>query len=391
MQVYKARYKTGSETEYQLLSTHLEETAMYVELFAKKIGLPKPALLTALSHDLGKNCKPWANYLEENHKNGRKGKKEDHGTAGGQYLYEAIKQKFGDSGEFIAQILAACVMYHHGPGLPDVIKKNGTPQLYERLETSREKTHVDAAVTNLDQSIKERLDAILGDDNFITETMGILRTLTKSKIKQAIYFNLGLTSRFLSSCLIDGDRRSSALFDKGIPVKKEEAVVKIDWKKLLEKLEGRLAEFPAEGKLNEIRRMVSERCAEFAKREDGLYTLSAATGAGKTLASLRYALAHAEATGKDRILYIAPYTSILDQNADVIRDILDPNGINGQIVLEHHSNLEQSEKTEHFIDSSETWNVPIIITTMVQFLEALFGSGTRKIRRMHQLANSVII
>jgi CRISPR-associated endonuclease/helicase Cas3 len=221
--------------------------------------------------------------------------------------------------------------------------------------------------------------------------MGILRALTKSKINQAKYFNLGLTSRFLSSCLIDGDRRSSALFDKGIPVKKDDAVVKADWKKLLEKLESHLAEFPAEGKLNEIRRMVSKRCAEFAKREDGLYTLSAATGVGKTLASLRYALAHAEATGKDRILYIAPYTSILDQNADVIRDILDPNGINGQIVLEHHSNLEQSEKTEHFIDSSETWNVPIIITTMVQFLEALFGSGTRKIRRMHQLANSVII
>jgi CRISPR-associated endonuclease/helicase Cas3 len=136
---------------------------------------------------------------------------------------------------------------------------------------------------------------------------------------------------------------------------------------------------------------VSERCAEFAKRKSGLYTLTAATGAGKTLASLRYALAHAESTGKDHIFIIAPYTSILDQNADVIRGILDPEGKNGDIVLEHHSNLEHSEKNDQFIDSSETWNVPIIITTMVQFLESLFGSGTRKIRRMHQLANSVII
>jgi CRISPR-associated endonuclease/helicase Cas3 len=388
---YKARYKTNSDTEYQLLSTHLEECAMYVELFAKEVSLIKSAILIALVHDLGKNCNTWAAYLEENRKKGRKGKKVDHGTAGGQYLYETIKRKFGGSGEFIGQILAACVMYHHGPGLPDVIKIDGTPQLYERLETRMEETHVDEAVANLDASIKQRLDAILDDESFITETIGILRSLTKTEIKQAIYFNLGLTTRFLSSCLIDGDRRSSALFDKGIPVKKEEAVAKADWKKLCEKLEKRLAEFPTEGKLNEIRRMVSERCAEFAKHDDGLYTLSAATGAGKTLASLRYALAHAESTGKERVFIIAPYTSILDQNADVIRSILDPEGINGQIVLEHHSNLEQSEKTEHFIDSSETWNVPIIITTMVQFLEALFGSGTRKIRRMHQLANSVIV
>jgi len=391
MAFYKARYRTGSDTEYQLLSTHLEETAMYVELFAKDIRLSKPALLIGLVHDLGKACNSWAAYLEENHKNGRKGKKEDHGTAGGQYLYETIRQKFGDSGEFIAQILVACVMYHHGPGLPDVIETDGTTKLLERLETSKEKTHVDEAVANLDATIKQRLDAILNDGDFISETMAVLCALTKSKPKQAISFNLGLTARFLSSCLIDGDRRSSALFDKGIPVREEDAVVKADWEKLREKLEKRLAEFPSEGKLNEIRRMVSERCVEFAKRDDGIYTLSAATGAGKTLASLRYALTYAEEKGKERIFIIAPYTSILDQNADVIRDILDPKGKNGEIVLEHHSNLEQGEKTEHFIDSSETWNVPIIITTMVQFLEALFGSGTRKIRRMHQLTNSVII
>ena len=362
-----------------------------MELFAKKIGLSKPAILTALVHDLGKNCKSWANYLEESHNKGKKNKKDDHGTAGGQYLYETIKKTFGNSGELIAQFLAACVMYHHGKGLPDVVEPDGTPQLFIRLEKSKEETHVEEATANLDASIRQRLDDILADENFIPETMGILRELTKSEINQARYFNLGLTARFLSSCLIDGDRRSSALFDKGIPVREEEAVAKTEWKELRERLENRLKQFPTDGKLNEIRRMVSERSVEFAEREDGIYTLTAATGAGKTLASLRYALAHAESTGKDHIYIIAPYTSILDQNADVIRGILDPEGKNGRVVLEHHSNLEQGEKTEHFIDSSETWNVPIIITTMVQFLEALFGFGTRKIRRMHQLANSVII
>jgi CRISPR-associated endonuclease/helicase Cas3 len=152
-----------------------------------------------------------------------------------------------------------------------------------------------------------------------------------------------------------------------------------------------IAQFPAKGKLNDIRRIVSDRCAAFAEHEDGIFTLTAATGAGKTLASLRYALVHAEKTGKDHIYIIAPYTSILDQTADVLRSILDPDGKNDNTLLIHHSNLEQSEKTEHFFESSETWNVPIIIITMIQFLEALFGSGTRKISRMHQLANSVIV
>jgi CRISPR-associated endonuclease/helicase Cas3 len=389
--IYKARYKTGSNTEYQTLTDHLEECGMYVELFSKKIELQQPALLIALLHDLGKNCKSWAAYLEDNHKSGKKNAKEDHGTTGGQYLYESIKHKFGDSGELVAQLLAACVMYHHGKGLPDVIAPDGTAHLHKRLEINRDKTHVDEAVENLDISIKERIDDILTDENFITKTMNILRTLTKSDIKEARSFNLGLTARFLSSCLIDGDRRSSALFDSGIPAKKEDAVVKADWKSLRECLENKLAEFPYSGKINEIRRTISTRCAEFAERKDAIYTLSAATGTGKTLASLRYALVHAELTGKDHIFIIAPYTSILDQNADVIRNILDPEGKNGEIVLEHHSNLEQGEKTEYFIESSETWNVPIIITTMVQFLEALFGFGTRKIRHMHQLANSIII
>ena len=389
--IFKARYKNNSKTIYQTLSQHLEETAMYAELFAKKIGLQKPAILTALVHDLGKNCNSWAAYLDEKHFKGKKGGKEDHGTAGGQYLYDIIAKDSNSVKELIGQLLAACVMYHHGLGLPDVIKPDGTAILFDRLNKCKKETHLNEAVANLDVSIKQKLDDILGDENFIAEMLERLRELTKSETSEARCFKLGLTARFLSSCLIDGDRRSSTLFDKGIPVKIEEAVLKPDWMELIERLENHLSIFPAKGKLNEIRNMISERCVEYGKQKSDIYTLTAATGSGKTLASLRYALAHAEATSKDHIFIIAPYTSILDQNADVIRDILDPDGKNGQIVLEHHSNLEQSEKTEHFIDSSETWNVPIIITTMVQFLEALFGFGTRKIRRMHQLANSVII
>jgi CRISPR-associated endonuclease/helicase Cas3 len=394
--IYKARYRTNSDTEYQTLETHLNETAMFVELFSRKIDLHKPALLTALVHDQGKYSKSWQTYLESHHKDGKRDGKEDHGAAGGQFLYKVITRKITAGGsrgskELIGQMLAACVMYHHGPGLPDVITPNGTAKLYNRLEKKEEETHAEEAEVNLDPSIRAKIEEILSDENFITETLATIGKLTMTEIEEARFFNLGLTARFLSSCLIDADRRSSAFFDRNIPVSREEAAPKIDWNPLRRRLEDHLAGLSTEGKLNEIRRMVSDRCAGYGDREDGIHTLTAATGAGKTLASLRYALVHAERTGKDHIFIIAPYTSILDQNAEIIRRILDPYGENGGIVLEYHSNLDQSERTEHFIDSSETWNVPIIITTMVQFLEALFGFGTRKIRRMHQLANSVLV
>jgi CRISPR-associated endonuclease/helicase Cas3 len=387
---YKARYKTDSDREYQLLSEHLETTGMYTELFAKEIGLARPARLIGLLHDLGKNCKPWQDYLDKKRDFRKIDHKLDHASAGGQYLYKRIARDTDIFRELIGQLLAACIMYHHGCGLPDVIKPDGTPKLHDRLK--KMEINLDEAAADLEASIKQKMDQTLDDENFISETISILERLVKlRKNKANRFFNIGLTARFLSSCLIDADRSSSAFYDRGIPATIEAVKTKADWKRLREMLEDRLARFPGEGELNEVRRDVSARCADYADRGSGIYTLTAATGAGKTLAALRYALVHAEKYKKERIFIIAPYTSILDQNADVIRNILDPGGENGRIVLEHHSNLDRSEESEYFMDSSQTWNTPIIITTMVQFLEALFGYGTKKIRRMHRLTNAVII
>jgi len=388
---YKARFRPNSDVEYQTLARHLEETGMYTELFSIPIGLPKPALLTALVHDFGKYSSLWQEYLEKSNKTGKKDTILDHAAAGGQYIYENLIKTPGKINEIIAQLLAACVMYHHGPGLPDIIEIDGTAKLSIRMEKTEDETHKNESFLHLDDSIKQKINEILTDPDFLPETYNVLHKLTEAKTEKGQCFNLGLTARFLSSCLIDGDRRSSADYEKDIPVTIENAVAKTDWNMLCERLETHLAKFPKEGRLNEIRRDVSDRCAEFAGRGDGIYTLTAATGTGKTLASLRYALERAQSSGKDRIFIIAPYTSILDQNAKEIRAILNPSGKNGEIILEHHSNLDKNEKNEYTDEATETWNVPIVITTMVQFLESLFGSGTRKIRRMHQLANSVII
>ncbi len=124
----------------------------------------------------------------------------------------------------------------------------------------------------------------------------------------------------------------------------------------------------------------------------GVFTLTVPTGGGKTLASLRFALHHANKHKLDRLIFIIPYTSIIDQNARVVRDILEvEKNDQGKFVLEHHSNLLpelQNWKTKIL---SENWDAPIIYTTSVQFLETLFSGGTRSARRMHQLARSVIV
>jgi CRISPR-associated endonuclease/helicase Cas3 len=124
--------------------------------------------------------------------------------------------------------------------------------------------------------------------------------------------------------------------------------------------------------------------------------LTVPTGGGKTLASLRFALHHAQAHTNDRekierVFYIVPYITIIDQNADEVRDIFEKEGERDRVILEHHSNLTPEKESYRQSLLAENWDAPVIFTTQVQFLESLFGAGTRNARRMHQLANSILI
>jgi len=132
---------------------------------------------------------------------------------------------------------------------------------------------------------------------------------------------------------------------------------------------------------------VRKPCA--ATRSDNLLTLQVPTGGGKTLASLRFALHRAASPDihrVDRIIYILPYTSIIDQNADQIRKI-----VGDDIVLEHHSNLSEEKDNWRNRVLSENWDAAIVFTTSVQFLNSLFAAGTKTARRMHQLSNAILI
>lgn len=126
-------------------------------------------------------------------------------------------------------------------------------------------------------------------------------------------------------------------------------------------------------------------------RRAGFIRSPCPTGGGKTFASMRYALHHAKKHNLEHIIYIIPFTSIIEQNAEEIRKVLEQEGDKFPWVLEHHSSLEPEEQDWRTKLITENWDAPVIFTTMVQFLEVLFGGGTRGARRMHTLANSVLI
>jgi len=214
-------------------------------------------------------------------------------------------------------------------------------------------------------------------------------------------FKHGLLARFLLSCVLEADRLNTADFEHPGNEAIRNYGKYVPWDVLIERLEAKYAQYAQETaqmkpgralEVNQLRAQVAQACLEAAGKPKGIYQLTVPTGGGKTEASLRFALHHAKTHQMDRVFYIVPYITIIDQNADKIRDILETADERGKVVLEHHSNFVPEDDTRYRYNLlAENWDAPIVFTTQVQFLEALFGSGTRDARRMHQLANSVII
>lgn len=245
---------------------------------------------------------------------------------------------------------------------------------------------------NADEVIRQKAHELAGENLIRSLLKAVKPIISDSTINEKIKeFYLGCLTRFLFSCLIDADRINSSDFEREAQKEVRRLAEKPDWQSAIDKLEVKLAGFenrPAEEikPIDEIRRRISDDCLKRAVDSQGIYTLTVPTGGGKTLASLRYALHHAQKHNLDRIIYIIPYTSIIDQNAQAVREILGEDW-----VLEHHSNLEPEKQSWQDKLLSENWDKPIVFTTMVQFLDAWFGGGTRGARHIHPMTNAVLI
>jgi len=404
---YVAHIRKADESE-QRLESHLAEVGELAKKFATKIGLPEAGLLLGLLHDLGKYSRAFQNYI--NSAEGRidpdqdgfvdagklKGKI-DHSSAGAQHVWRQLK-RYGSAGqgELCGQILALCIASHHS-GLINCLDEDGTQTFCNRMEKPDEKTHLGECLSSADSSLMQRVGELTAAST-VQKMFRAMRQMVhlpdnpKDELNKLDAFALGMFARFLFSCLVDADRLNSAEFEE--PSRKtarEKRGMRPDWKTAIDRVENRIARFNQDAPIGKVRAQISDDCLRRASDPQGAYTLTVPTGGGKTLASLRYALHHAKRHKLERIIYVIPYTSIIEQNAGAVREILENGGDPFPWVLEHHSNLEPSEQTWHSKLASENWDAPVIFTTMVQFLEILFGGGTTSVRRMHQLANAVLI
>lgn len=403
------------DRDFQLLHTHLSGVAAYARRNSAKAGLAAHGELIGLLHDLGKYSNAFqaylqsaAGFLDQDEDDeyvdaaSLKGKI-DHSTAGAQLVWRELeKQK--PLGPVVGQMLALCIASHHS-GLIDCLTTDhngvGEDNFSRRMEKADSRTHLAEAWGRLDASLRERVCQLLGDPELTNGVQEKLRHIVMAAPGQTdqvkatvVQQQIGLLVRYLFSCLIDADRLDTATFEKPKANRHRPHGQYVAWRALADRLEAHLANLPVRLPIDDIRRDIARHCLDSASRDRGIFTLSVPTGGGKTLASLRFALHHAGHHRMDRIVYVIPFTSIIDQNAKVVREILEPVGdraSKGRVVLEHHSSLTPEVQGWRDKMLTENWDAPVIYTTMVQFLEALLGAGTRGARRMHQLANTVLV
>jgi len=406
-------HRRKSDGGEQTLIKHLQESSQLARGFASKIGLSEIGRILGLLHDFGKASDKYQGYLrsqeglinpdEDGYVDAKRGEI-DHSTAGAQLLYEKFAGSNKAEKEFI-QILALVLCSHHS-GLIDCLTPDGKNNFLRRMTKPDDDTHFIEAKEKLPQ-IEKQLNCLLSQ---APEKLFLKKILMmnegKGESQATLSFKHGLLARFLLSCLLDADRLSTSDFETPNNETIRNYGSYLPWIVLIERLEEKFSEFDRKTALmdkdsrayevNQIRAQVAEACRDFAINPKGIYRLTVPTGGGKTLASLRFALHHAQAHTNDkerieRIFYIVPYITIIDQNADEVRTILEKQDERDKIVLEHHSNLTPEKESNRHNLLAENWDAPVIFTTQVQFLESLFGAGTRNARLMHQLANSVII
>ena len=402
---YLAHINSSNKEKRQSVAAHLFGVAKLVKQFSSRIGMPLFGELLGLAHDIGKYSYAFQKYLassaglsdqdtddaEGNTSNLKRGDV-DHSSAGAQYIYRRLLRK-GNIGKLAAELAAFSLASHHS-SLIDSLGPDGWPIFADRMDKDDQKTHLAEVTQAIDPSIVRRIEEILSDPTLLTEVREVEFLIKKDETDDRLRaFRRGLLLRFIFSCLLDADRINSADFEhpEGATYRSDQAYT--GWEKLASRLETHLASLESQSPIAGIRAEISNACFQAGGRPKGVYTFTVPTGGGKTLASLRFALEHARNSGGriERIIYCVPFTSIIEQNAATARRILEAGEEEGSVVLEHHSNLLPERETWLGKLLSENWDAPVVFTTNVQVLEAMFGSGTRSARRFHRLANSILI
>lgn len=362
---YLAHVRQNADGSFVIhdLEEHLRGVARLSEEFASAFGSADWGNLAGVWHDLGKYSSAFQNYIARGsgfdpdaHIEGGKGRV-NHSSAGALHAVEIL----GGKGRLLAYLIAG----HHA-GLPDWHSdENALSPLSQWLE-DRQHLQAISAVTIPEDVLHPAITPV-------AKPLGGVA-------------GLALWLRMLFSCLVDGDFLDTEKFMEGGKGQPRGTFSSI--KELLEKFDERMTKLTAEAKptpVNRVRAEVLRQSRERASDTSGLFSLTVPTGGGKTLSSLAFALTHAVRHQKRRIIYVIPYTSIIEQTAGIFRDIF------GDNVVEHHSNLDPEKESAKSRLATENWDASIIVTTNVQFFESLFAARTSSCRKLHNIVNSVVV
>ena len=375
----------------QSMKEHADNVAEYAKNSCQIPELKQLVYLIGMLHDLGKAGSEIQTDFENILQNGDQVHKHglDHSTAGGRMVREFMINPSA------AEFASTAIYFHHG--VSDCIDL-GSGKSLQRSRREKE-IEYDAIKEKFFQiydkgMIKKCCEETASAYQYMEEQIKTFVKRYKSKCGNG-YFFMGMYLRTVLSLLIDGDWTDTASFfaDVLLPERISNEETQEIWKRCIKNFEqyltNEIQKNPANGNLlNVFRQEISDSCRSAADTEQKLYRLTVPTGAGKTLSSLRFALYHAVQTQKQHIIYIAPYNSILEQNAEEIRKAVG----DSSVVLEHHCNvISEDGEEERYRNLTETWDSPIIVTTAVQILNTLFSDQKSCIRRMHVLSNSIII
>lgn len=350
------------------LREHLEEVADKAATFAEHFASSDWAWNAGLLHDLGKADASFQAYIRR--ENGMDDSEYDsagrnrvnHSSAGAAFAEDYFNRTDLPIGRVIAYLAAG----HHA-GLPD----------WYPTDTGNAALQVRLAEGNANLT---RIRAVA--DGLVAELCPDIKPPSFVKSE-----NFHLWLRMLYSCLVDADFLDTEDF-----MKPEQGQSRTGFKSLAE-LKG---EFDAymqkktskapKTNVNAARQDILASCRFAAQQTPGLFSLTVPTGGGKTLASMAFALEHAERHNKKRIIYVIPYTSIIEQTAEIFADIF-----GAENIVEHHSNLDPKKETPRSVLAAENWDAPVIITTNVQFFESLFAAKSSRCRKLHNIVDSVVV
>ena len=377
------------DNNVQTVAEHCKNVSEITRKFGSQIGIGSICEISGLLHDIGKLINKFNDYIHGDN-SCRRGEI-DHSFAGAKFIRSITKSN--KSLNYVGRFIGRVILSHHG--LKDWVDDEGTDnfsRLTEKSDNYDEILNNFSSFPELKITDEMLINAAKEYENIKSIIVDITKYIPERRQPQAYAFYMGMFERIAESILIDADRIDTADFMSDEMTEREynfdEIIVSME-----KHMNERLGKFDGLSDNISIRRKnISERCKVAAENEIGITKLIVPTGGGKTLSSLRFAIEYCKRHKKQRIIYTAPFLSILEQNAEEFRRIAGEENF-----LEHHSDYaskindnERNELHEYEL-RSEKWDSPVIATTMVQLLNALFSGKTTDVRRMHRLADSVII